>query len=88
MKKTDLEKNKGLKLNALLNNTPTPGRFGTAAAQVIDKREQRKRDAALGLIPFATKLNAELVQKINARAAAENIGVGEVLTRLLNEALD
>ena len=53
MKKTDLEKNKGLKINSSANRFGTPGRFGKDAGVPLERREQRKLDQALGLVPFA-----------------------------------
>ena len=71
MKKTDLEKNKALKLNNSMK-LATADRFGkaSAAAPVLDRREQRKLDQAQGLVPFACKLNSELVEQLKERAAA------------------
>jgi len=37
-----------------------PGRYGQAAAEVVDRKEQRRRDSAAGLVPFACKLPSEL----------------------------
>ena len=39
----------------------TPGRFGAAAASAVGRREQRERERALGLVPFAVKLDGETV---------------------------
>ena len=49
MKKTDLEKNKGLKIKGSVNRFGTPGRFGKDAGLAVERREQRKLDQALGL---------------------------------------
>ena len=84
MKKTDLAKNDAKKLMGKMTG-PGASPFGTAAAPAIDKREQRKRDQALGLVPFAVKLNSELVQQLQALAAEKgldmNAAVAEVLAR-------
>jgi hypothetical protein len=60
-------------------------RFGKAAAAEpkLDRREQRKLDQAQGLVAFACKLNAELVDTLKARAATHPEG----MTGLLNEVI-
>ncbi len=88
MKKTDLEKNKGLKINSSVNRFGTPGRFGRDAGLVPDRREQRKLDQALGLVPFAVKLNGDLVKQVQALAQARQTGLNEVVTELLKKGLE
>lgn len=86
MKKTDLEKNKALKLtNQLKHDAAIRG--GGDQPPKIDRREQRRLDQQLGLVPFACKLNAELVEQLKARAAAHPGGVNGVLDELLRQAL-
>ena len=87
MKKTDLEKLKALKLGANLRGTPVPQRFGSAAATVLDKKTQRKLDQANGLLPFATKLQGELIQRLNTLAQARQIPLAELVTILLEKGL-
>ena len=81
MKKTDLEKNKALKLTQAMKQA-RPERFGkNAAAAPLGRREQRKLDQAKGLVPFACKLDGELVNALKERAAAHPEG----MTGLLDE---
>lgn len=84
MKKTDLAKSDAKKLMGKMT-APGGAGFGSAAAPVVDKREQRKRDQALGLVPFAVKLNSELVKQLQALAAETgqdlNATVAEVLAK-------
>lgn len=87
MKKTDLEKNKGLKILGQMKQSGTPGRFGKGAAVVLDKREQRKIDQARGLVPFAVKLDGELVKQIQALAQERKTSIGEVVAELLKKSL-
>jgi len=87
MKKTDIEKNKGLKISARLSHAGTPERFGSAAANVPDRREQRKLDQAQGLVPFAVKLNGELVKQIQTLAQEREIGLNEIVAELLKKGL-
>ncbi|MFC0401428.1 hypothetical protein [Paraburkholderia rhizosphaerae] len=87
MKKTDLEKNKALKLTHSLNQSRSE-RFGKGVAETpVDRREQRKLDQAKGLVPFACKLNGELVKELNARAATHPEGMTGLLDELLRRGL-
>ena len=88
MKKTDLEKNKGLKINSGVNRFGTPGRFGKDAGVTMERREQRKLDQALGLVPFAVKLNGDLVKQIQALAQERKTGLNEVVAELLKKGLE
>jgi hypothetical protein len=55
--------------------------------EVIDKREQRKRDQELGLIPFACKLPGTLVEQLREKAAAHDGGINALVAELLTKAL-
>ena len=88
MKRTDLEKHKGLKINSSVNRFGTPGRFGKDATVPLDRREQRKRDQALGLVPFAVKLDGDLVQQVRALAQSRQTGLNEVVAELLKKGLE
>lgn len=87
MKKTDLEKSKALKLNNDMKLAS--GRFGAAVSGSAkpDRREQRKLDQQQGLVPFACKLDGELVKRINALAASHPGGVSELLKEALEKSL-
>ncbi|MHB1334145.1 MAG: hypothetical protein ACYCY1_16265 [Sulfuriferula sp.] len=87
MKKTDLYKNQGLKINSQMKQAGIPDRFGGAASAVPDRREQRKLDQAQGLVPFAVKLNSELVQQVQALAQTRQLGVNEMVAVLLKKGL-
>lgn len=86
MKKTDLDKNLGLKLAGKMRQAGTPDRFSAAAA--VNRREQRRLDQARGLVPFATKLPAPLIETIKARAQAEQRELADVVADLLAKALN
>ncbi len=88
MKKTDLEKNKGLKIAGGINRFGTPGRFGKDANVPLDRREQRKLDQSLGLVPFAVKLNGDLVKQVHALAQERKAGLNEVVAELLKKGLE
>ena len=88
MKRTDLEKNIGLKINSQINRPGATGRIGQEAAVAVDRREQRKLDQALGLVPFAVKLNGELVKQIQSLAQERQTGLNEIVAELLHKGLD
>jgi hypothetical protein len=87
MKKTDLVKQLAKKLDGRMKTAGVPGRFAQGAAEVVDRREQRKRDAAAGLVPFACKLPAELLKRLHERAAAHEGGVNALVADALRQAL-
>jgi hypothetical protein len=87
MKKTDLEKNKALKLMQSTKQAG-PERFGKGSAPAeLDRRERRKLDQAQGLVPFACKLNADLVAQLKSRAENHPGGLNGLLTELLEAGL-
>jgi hypothetical protein len=87
MKKTDLEKLKGMKIDGRLKHASTPGRFGAAAAVATNRREQRELERAQGLVPFAVKLDGELVKRVQALAMERQIGLNEIVGELLLKGL-
>jgi hypothetical protein len=87
VKKTDLYKNEGLKIKGAMNQSGAPGRFGAAGGALPDRREQRKLDQAAGLVPFAVKLNADLVKEIQALAQSRQTGLNELVAELLTKGL-
>lgn len=88
MKRTDLEKNRGAKINSGVNRFGTPGRFGKDAGVPMQRREQRKLEQALGLVPFAVKLNGDLVNQIHALAQTRQTGLNELVAELLKKGLE
>jgi hypothetical protein len=87
MKKTDIVKQLAKKLDGRMKAAGVPGRFGQGAAEIVDKREQRRRDTAAGLVPFACKLPADLVKRLHERAAAHEGGVNALVADALGRAL-
>lgn len=86
MKKTDLEKQKALKLMGRLNAAVPPDRFA-GAAPAVDRREQRRLDRAAGLVSFPVKLHEPLIAALNAKAQADGVSVNELVNELLADAL-
>jgi hypothetical protein len=82
MKRTELAKHKGKKVDNRLAQESTPGRFGSQSA-VPDRREQRRRDQALGLVPLAVKVDGGLLKQLQELAAARGTGLNEVVGEVL-----
>jgi hypothetical protein len=87
VKKTDLAKNDAKKLMGKMV-APGAASFGASTSPAIDKREQRKRDQALGLVPFAVKLNSELVKRLHAVADERGLDLNTVVAEVLTKGLD
>ncbi len=86
MKKTDLVKQLAKKLDGRMKAHGVPDRFAQGAADAADRREQRRRDAAAGLVPFACKLPGELVRRLHDRAVGHEGGLNALVAELLSEA--
>ena len=86
MKKTGMAKSDA---KQLMGKMAAPGAtsFGGGDTVAIDRREQRKRDQALGLVPFAVKLNSALVQQLQDLAKERGIDVNEVTAEILTKGL-
>ena len=85
MKRGELEKRQGSKLT---NQMRAAGNaYGRAIAPEPDRREQRDRDRAAGLVPFAVKLPQELVKTLHEQVAKKGVGINELTAELLKKAL-
>jgi len=84
MKKTDLAKSDAKKL---MNQMNAKGATFGAASAAPDRREQRERERALGLVPFAVKLNSDLVKQLQALSKERGIELNELVTNLLQKGL-
>ncbi|WP_310384723.1 hypothetical protein [Roseateles sp.] len=87
MKKTDLDRLAGIKLDGQMRGAPVLGRFGQGAANLPDRKEQRRLDSAAGLVPFACKLPSELTQTLRERAADHAGGINGLVAELLQKGL-
>ena len=88
MKRQELEKQKGHKINNRIHNSGATTLFSKKNEPIVDKREQRKIDQALGLVPFAVKLNDELVAKIQDMAVERKTGINELVAELLKKGME
>ncbi len=87
MKRTELEKAKASRIAGNMKLHGIPDRFGKDAGSLVDKREQRKRDQELGLIPYAVKLQGDLINQIKALAASQDKSLNDVTAELLTKGL-
>ena len=86
MKKSDLARRLESNLEGRKKVQGVPHRFVTAAA-VPDRREQRRLDAAAGLVPFACKLPSDLAAALRERAGTHAEGLNGLVAELLRRGL-
>jgi hypothetical protein len=86
MKKTDLAKSDAKKL---MNQMSAKGAaFGAAGkGPAPDRREQRERERAQGLVPFAVKLNSDLVKQLQALSQERKVELNQLVAELLQKGL-
>lgn len=87
MKKTDLVKNLRLKIVGQMQHAGVPGRFAQGSAALPDRKEQRKLDQAAGLVPFAVKLHADLVNQLREMAEREGVNLNALTAQLIRAGL-
>lgn len=78
MKRSDVERR---------HSNKSGNAYGRTAPPESDRRAQRDRDRALGLVPFAVKLPQDLVKTLQQRAADRNVGLNELTSELLKKSL-
>ena len=84
MKKTELEKRKALKIANEMRRSGNP--FSRVEAEA-DRRAQRDRDRALGLVPFAVKLPQDLVRQMQAEAQSRGARLDDLVAEWLRKGL-
>ena len=86
MKKTGMAKSDAKKLMGQMSTgAPT---FGAAAPAAVDRREQRKLDQAAGLVPFAVKLNADLVKQLQELSKERDVDLNQLVSDVLAKGLE
>lgn len=86
MKPTDLARLKGTKIMGQMKLARGAARPDQGAA-AIDRREQRRLDTAAGLVPFAVKLDRELVKQLSELADARGVSLAATVDELLRKGL-
>lgn len=87
MKKTGMAKSDAMKLMGKMGAPGGPV-FGKSQAPLLDRRELRKRDQALGLVPFSVKLNSELVQQLQSMAKERGVELNKLVGEVITKGLD
>ena len=85
MKRTELEKRKGLKIANEMRRAGNP--YARGAEAEADRRAQRERDRALGLVPFAVKLPQDLVHRMRQGAESRGTRLDELVAEWLRKGL-
>lgn len=83
LKKQDLARQMAQKISSKMKGPAVPGRFAQGSGEAVDRKEQRRLDAAAGLVPFACKLPAELAEQLRQRAATHANGINGLVSELL-----
>jgi len=86
MKKTGMAKSTAKKLMGKMVAPGSSG-FGNVEEAAVNRREQRKLDQALGLVPFALKLNSALIVQVEAGAKERGIELNAFVAELLTKGL-
>jgi hypothetical protein len=84
MNKFELYKNLSSKVENRMKQVGPADRF---AGAVPDRKEQRKLDQAQGLVPFAIKLNGDLVSQLRQLAETRQMGLNELVDELLRKGM-
>jgi hypothetical protein len=87
MKRTALEKVEAMKTLDEMKRKAIPERYGAKAGEPADKREQREKDKAAGLVPFAVKLPQDLVASLQALARQREETLNDVTAELLRKGM-
>ena len=87
MKRTELEKRAAARTLTQMKRALPPERYAQGSATVLDRRAQRRLDRERGLVPFAVKLDAELVARLHALAAERRVELNALVEELLRKGL-
>ena len=86
MKKTDMAKGDAKKIQRQM--AARGAVIGAPAKDAApDRREQRERERALGLVPFAVKLNGDLVKQLQTLAQERDGDMNALVAELLAKGL-
>jgi hypothetical protein len=85
LKKTELEKRKGLKITNDLRLAGNP--YTRVGETEVERRARRERDRALGLVPFAVKLPQELVRQMQTEVQARGARLDDLVAEWLRKGM-
>ena len=88
MKRTELAKREAVAIQQQMKKAGAPERFGKGSAEPLSRREQRELERAQGLVPFAVKLNEDLVKRLHKLAQDRQVELGQLVGELLGKALE
>jgi hypothetical protein len=86
-KKTDLERLKAASITDRLRKAAPPARYA-GESRIMSRKEQRSRERAQGLVPFAVKLDQHLVKKLHSLAQERRIPLDQVVGEVLEKGLE
>ncbi len=87
LKRTEIERLKAAHLKNRMRQSPVPERFGAGSSAGADRRERRRLERERGLVPFAVKLDGELVKQLRSLAHERKQDLTDVVTDLLKKGL-
>ena len=85
MKRSELEKRKGLKIANEMRRAGNPYARAAEAEAEAGRRAQRERDRALGLVPFAVKLPQDLVSRMRQEAESRGARLDDLVAEWLRK---
>jgi len=87
VKKADLEKQLAKKISGRMGQEAHSDRYGSASGAVFDRKEQRDREKAAGLVPFAVKLPQDVVSALQTLARERNVPMNDLVLELVRSAM-
>lgn len=85
MKRGELEKRQASKLTNKMREAGNA--YERAVAPEPDRRAQRDRDRALGLVPFAVKLPQELVRELQRLSEERKVSLNDLTAEAITKGL-
>ncbi len=85
MKRGELEKRQASKLTNKMREAGNA--YERAVAPEPDRRAQRDRDRALGLVPFAVKLPQDLVRELQRLSVERNVALNDLTAEAITKGL-
>lgn len=87
MKKTDLEKNLGKKLDGRLKSQSIPQRFGQGAGKAVTKKAERANAGSVKLVQVSCRLPAPMATRLRELAIGHEGGVSALIAAAVEQYL-